>query len=70
MELINSPECVLDGVLVVRCMEVEKVNTVSLQPLQGGFQLWAHTLWLQSFAIPGVGLGGYAYCHTNTINER
>lgn len=62
VEVIAGPESILDGVLVIRGMEVEKVHTVCPQPLKGGFQLGAHALWLQRLSIPGIGLGSYAYC--------
>lgn len=39
VEFIAGPKRILDGVLVVRCMEVEKVYTISLQPLKRCFQL-------------------------------
>lgn len=65
MELVAGPQSVLDGVLVVRSMEVEKVDTIGLQPLQGSFQLCTDALRLQSLAVPGIGLGSYAHCYTN-----
>lgn len=39
VEFIAGPQSVLDGVLVVRGMEVENIHAISLQPLKGGFQL-------------------------------
>lgn len=57
VEFVTGPECIQNGVLVVRCVEVKQVDVVCLQPLQGGLQLGAHALWLQSLSIPGVGLG-------------
>lgn len=65
VELVAGPQSVLDGVLVVGRMEVEEVDTICVKPLQGGLQLCAHALWPQGLAIPGIGLGGQAYCHTN-----
>lgn len=62
VEVIAGSESILDRVLVVRGMEIEKVHTVCPQPLKGGFQLGAHALWLQRLSIPGIGLGSYAYC--------
>lgn len=64
MELVAGPQSVLNGVLVVRSMEVEEVYTIGLESLQGGFQLCTHALWLQSLPFPWVGLGSYAYCYT------
>ncbi|KAG7244761.1 hypothetical protein INR49_029780 [Caranx melampygus] len=66
----RGPQGILDGVLVVRGMEVEEVHTIGLQPLKGGFQLGAHTLWLQRLPIPGVGLGSNAHCHAETAVSR
>lgn len=68
VEFITGPKGILDGILVVRGVEVEKVHAIGPQPLKGGFQLGAHTLWLQCLPVPGVGLGSYAYCHTETVN--
>lgn len=65
VKLVAGPQSILDGVLVVGCMQVEKVDTVGLKPLQGGLQLCTHALWLQSLPIPGVGLGSQAYCYIN-----
>ena len=62
MELITGPQGVLDGVLVVRGMEVEEVNRVALQSLQGDVQLGPNTLRFQGLPIPGVGFGGNAHC--------
>lgn len=70
VQLIAGPESILDGVLVVRSMEVEKVHTVSLQALKGGLQLRAHTFWLQGLPIPGVGFGSNAYCCTENISKQ
>ena len=64
VELIAGPKSILDGVLVVRRVEIEKVYTVGPKPLKGGFQLRAHTLWLQCLPVPGVGLSSNAYCRT------
>ena len=68
MEFIAGPKGILDWVLVVRGMEVEKVHGVCPQPLEGGVQLRTHALWFQRLPVPGVGLGSYAYCHTETLN--
>lgn len=68
VEFIAGPKSVLDGVLVVRSMEVEKVHTISLQPLKGGFQLWANTLRLKGLPVPGIGFGSNAYCCIENIN--
>lgn len=57
VEFVTGPECIQDRVLVVRCVEIKQVDAVCFQPLQGGLQLGAHALWLQSLPIPGVGLG-------------
>lgn len=65
VEVVAGPESILDGVLVVGGVEVEKVHTVGPQPLKGGFQLGPHALRLQRLPIPGVGLGGDADCQTN-----
>lgn len=65
VELVAGPQSILDGILVVRGVEVEKVDTIGPQPLQGGVQLCAHALWLQSLPIPGIGLGSYAYYYIN-----
>ncbi len=37
VEFIAGSKCILNGVLVVRAVEIEKVHTVRLQPLKGGF---------------------------------
>lgn len=65
MELVAGPQSILDGVLVVRSMEVEKVDTIGLQPLQGGFQLCTDALRFESLPIPGIGFGSYANCYIN-----
>lgn len=70
VEFVAGPEGILDGVLVVRGMEVEKIHTIGPQPLKGGLQLRAHTLRLQRLPVPGVGLGSDADCHTETENSK
>lgn len=65
VELVAGPQSILDGILMVRSMEVEKVDTIGLQPLQGGFQLCTDTLRLQCLPIPGIGLGSYTHCYMN-----
>lgn len=70
VEFIAGPQGILDGVLVVRGMEVEEVHTIGLQPLKGCFQLGTYTLWLQRLPIPGVGLGSNAHCHPDTVKQN
>lgn len=70
VEVIAGFKCILDGVLVVGGMEVEKFHAICPQPLERYFQLRAHTLRLQSLPIPGVGLGSYAYCQIETPNIK
>lgn len=58
VQLIAGSQRVLDGVLVVRSMQVEDIDALSAQPLERGLQLRAHTLWLQCLPLPGVRFGG------------
>lgn len=66
MQLVAGSQRVLDGVLVVRSMEVEDIDTLGLQSLQRGVQLRADALWLQRLAVPGIGLGGDFNCRVVT----
>ena len=61
MELVTGSQCILDGVLVVRGMEVEEVHAVCFESLQGGFKLVTQALRLKCFPTPGVRLGGQAH---------
>lgn len=71
MEPVAGLECVLDGVLVVRRVQVKDVHTLCAQPLQRRVQLIHHTLRSQCFPLPGVRFSRDSNCqHTSNMIQN
>ena len=50
VEVLHSPQCLLNWCCVVRCMQVEKIHAGQLQVLQWLLKLLYHFLWFQTCA--------------------